>query len=713
MNKPDLSHLDFLSETDWGRTHLRDLLHQPLMTLWVPFTSDRFSEIFKSLKLHVKGEKELFSFIELNLITASLLQNEWLPDWYTPWLLEHIDVDDYFPDIEWRVFLSGQWDTVPVLFVHDRAYIRYFVIGLVDTGHEHPMWPAWADPLMDQTAKTAIMSAAVACSGIQHIESGRGFYCYPLTIPNRSVQFTQGSLGLPLALGFLRLLNGKKTFEGLAASGSVNEDGVVQQAGNLSQKIRHAGANGFTAFLVPVANSAPPAQQKMEVLPVSTLQEAWMFSDLYTPGKGKKLVLAAGMLQDPRLFVNNCDAVPLEWLLWAKQNGRTHFVTDALLESSEAFEGFIDKLGICLAKGDLARGETLTKLITAEAFRKSADVAPISVFKWLTLNLSMANHRGDIAAAEIWRAKADKMVEKTSVSDAEAFANFYNHRFIGLYHNRYHFTPELPDFVKAILDFLEGQYHSQRELIKNATNETLGALYGSIAQNFGFCGSEYLAETKKYSLLSREAFGNGRSPELKNDWLRQLNYLAYAELDVGNLGAAESTLLAYMEIENWEELWPKMPRLSEWQHALLARFFGENDEQKERLRYVDWALENKDRILHREHPWQLWLNNMGRVSYALGDTRNASKYYNDSLALCLSGKLGLTVQMMALLPLSGVWKAGGQSESEMAPIEKKIRSSAEDLNPDYFRVLLNESEFAVTLEKIWDKPEALFPFTYR
>ena len=109
----------------------------------------------------------------------------------------------------------------------------------------------------------------------------------------------------------------------------------------------------------------------------------------------------------------------------------------------------------------------------------------------------------------------------------------------------------------------------------------------------------------------------------------------------------------------------------------------------------------------------MWLYNMGRVSYSLGDTKEASELYSDSLALCLSGKLGPTVQMMALLPLSGLSVNGCLLRSQIDPVEKRIRKSGEGLNPNYFRLLLDESDFTRTLEKIWTQPEALFPFTYR
>ena len=199
----------------------------------------------------------------------------------------------------------------------------------------------------------------------------------------------------------------------------------------------------------------------------------------------------------------------------------------------------------------------------------------------------------------------------------------------------------------------------------------------------------------------------------KDSFRSGTNYLAYAYLDAGAHNAAKETLLAYMQIDSWLKLWPKLPGLSQWHHTLLARFFADSEEREETRKYVDWSLRNKDRILHQEHPWQLWLYNMGRVSYSLGNIRNASEFYNDSLALCLSGTLGPTVQVMALLPLSGLWRAGRSPTSQIDPVEKRIRRSAEGLNPDYFRLLLDEPDLTRTLEKIWARPEALFPFTYR
>ena len=663
--------------------------------------------------MHLRSDDQLIKLLELQILTEALLQKEYTPEWFITWVPENIDVDDYVGPIEWQACLQGKWHAVPVFLVHERAYLRYFILGLVYVPDGPSLWPEWTDQLMDESTKKGIASAVKACKDIHPLNANRKFTCYPLTVPNRNTQFKHTSLGLPLSLGVMKLVTGENAFEGLAASGSVQEDGSVGGIGQLSKKMAHAEKMGFTGILFPADNPALSVPGDIELFPVSDLSEAWMFATLYAPGRTGALLLMSNMLKDPYTFVNNCTSVPLDWVLWARQNGRTYHVMDLILNSPNLFEAFVEKLGSCLDKGKLVQGEALAELMDLESVKELTDAAPLSVFKWFSLNLSIANHRGDVILSEVWGKEANRMVSRASVSDAVAFAAFYNHRFIALHHNRYHFTPELPDFVKIILNSLEAQHRSQRRLLKNATDETLGALYGSIAQNYGFCGPQYMEETRKYSLLSREAFGKGKVPELKDHWLRQLNYLTYAYLDTGDLDAAEKTLLAYTEIETWQELWSKLPGLSQWHHALLARFFADSEERQETLKYADWSLRNKDRILSQEHPWQLWLYNMGRVSYSLGDTKEASELYSDSLALCLSGKLGPTVQMMALLPLSGLSVNGCLLRSQIDPVEKRIRKSGEGLNPNYFRLLLDESDFTRTLEKIWTQPEALFPFTYR
>lgn len=708
----DLQHLAFLAESGRGLAHLKGLLCTPLIMPWGVLSAEGFSQVFESLRNCLEKEPGLAELLELNLVTAWLLRTESEPEWYADWV--RTCIPRYFPSMKWRDMHSGRWDVVPVFLVKDRACVRYFVVGYLDpagTGGRLVSWPEWADPLMDQTVKTAIYSAAAASGHICPTEAGCGFYCYPLTVPNRRVQFTQGSCGLPLALGFIKLVAGESASDGLAVTGVIHEDGTVRGAARVGEKIRHAAEKGFKVFLRPAACPVASGEPGLEVLPVSSLREAWMFSVLYTPGKAKELVLTAGMLEDPRVFVNNCCSVPQEWLLWACRNNRTRFVAEGLAASPDLFARFVEQFSCCLYRGDFVRAEALGQWVSEEMVGEAGKTAPLSVFKWYVLNLSLANHRGDVADARKWEKKACAMEKDASVPDIGALAEFCNHRFIAGCHNCYHFAPDLPQFVTRILDLLEEQYRSEQKVVRNAVNKTLGALYGSIAQNFGFCGPLYLAQTRKYVRLSGEAFGGGRVPEFREDWLRQLNYLMYAELDAGDMDA--QTLQAYLEIGGWEDLWAKLPGLSPWRHAALARFLADSRETAVKREYADRTLRTETGALVQRHPWQLWLFNMGRVSRSLGDREQSINLYHKSLDLCMRPRLGPTVRVMALLPLSGLWEVGALPVAGQDGLERNIRASAQALNPVYFREFLEEPDFAASLEKIWKRPRSLFPFTYR
>jgi len=713
MNKTDLTHLRFLADSQWGQRHLREFLYHPDAGLCCSVSADQFSAAFEAIRRQLAHDEEVIRFLELHILTEALLQKENPSKWMIPWVADHLDVAEYVKPLTWQTCLEGHWHSVPVYLVHESAHLRYFILGLVSRPEKSAFWPEWTDRLLDESAKTGIRSAVKACARTHPFAQNQGAFCYPLTVPNQSVQFKDASLGLPLSLGFMALLGGRKLPEDLAASACVQEDGSLRKVGQLSKKISHAQKAGFKVFLFCADNRVSSKREEMDLLPVSSLAEAWMGANLYAPGQAGKLLMMATMLNDPQAFANNCAVAPLEWLAWAQHNGRTRQVMGLILNSPIDFETYIQKLGICLDKGEIARAEMLARLLESASSETLADAAPLSLFKWFTLNLSMANHRGDVSASDRWEKEAEAMIRQASVSDMEAFASFYNHRFIGLHHNRYYFNPELPRFIKEILASLEAQYQCQRQLVETAANKTLGALYGSIAQNYGFCRPRCLKETEKYLTLSQKAFGDGRTPEWRGDWLRQFNYLTYASLDAGDVGAAKKALLAYLEIDDWQDLWPKLPELTQWRHAALARFLADSRKREKARIYAEWALSNNGQIHEDRHPWQLWLYNMGRIMDLLGDRESAIKFYDYSLALCRSGNLGPTVQAMALLPLSGLWQADGLNRVDLVLVEKEIRRAAKDLNPVHFKSFLNEPDFITALENVWTRPEKMFPFTYR
>jgi len=102
-----------------------------------------------------------------------------------------------------------KWTAAAVMAtLGQEALIRYFVVGkdAVADGLVH--LPHWAEPLLDETVKQAIGDAAQAAARVSKSLQPVGFCCFPLCVPNGSVQIRGRSLGLALGLAFAGLLNG-------------------------------------------------------------------------------------------------------------------------------------------------------------------------------------------------------------------------------------------------------------------------------------------------------------------------------------------------------------------------------------------------------------------------------------------------------------------------------------------------------------------------
>ena len=705
----DILHLEFLAQKN--RRRLEHHLHDPFFHSWGVLSPERFEKGYLSLKSRLSDSLRVLSLVDMHLITEYLLFHENAPGWIEPWLKEHVDLMAYLPETGWPRVLSGHWQTVPVILVRDYPYLRYFLVGMMRGREDQPLMPAWAGDVLDETSMAAVSNAASASK--RNLNSPKGFrlYCYPLIAGDGGVQIEGTSLGLPLMLGFLKVLRGESMAEGVLATGAVDENGLVSKAGHLQQKINYAGMKGFKVLLYPSQNSAPAVPEGMDALPVSRLEDAWMFSTLYAPKCSRDLALFAGILEDPLKFVNNCDCVPCEWVEWAHSNEKTSSVLKAIRESSELFENLTRKFEKCLNRRPLEKAETISNLFKSEDLEGLAETAPLATFRWLTLSIALANHQGKVLDAVNWAKHAGALLDRVRSYDLNECATYHNHRFV-TQHNLYQFDPALPDELQQTLRHLEKRYKLSNENGYKA-DVTLGCLYGSISQNYGFCGPQYFEDAEQYSRLSRQAFVGETLPEHREDSLRQFNYLTYAALDAGHFKMAEEALIRYLGIEEWREVWPILPRFSPWRHALLARFFADTEDMEKAKRYLIWALDERRRLVRQEHPYQLWLFNLGRIAQCLGEEGSSAELYSESLDLCLSELFGPTVHVMALLPLSGLWKLCALSKIDIKKMENMVRKAAGILNPVHFSMLLNEKDFEKIIETTWDRPEMLFPFAYR
>lgn len=709
MTDVGIEHIEFLARIGkWE--HLKGFFCSVGSDFRSSMGPARFPEIYETVRIYLHDSQDMCRLMDLHFISAFLLFPHAAPEWFGPWLEENTDLQSALPDMDLRSALEGTWNAVPAIITLDEALVRYFIVGMAPGLAEYPLWPSWAGLLMHDTTKKAIGTASRAAARITPLPRGYGIYCFPLTIPNRTIQFQGSSLGLPLALGFLSALT-RTPFPGsMIATGTLDENGAILPVERLDLKIRKAEQDHFDVLLYPSQGPLAPVTRSMEILPVSRLDEARMFSALYRRGQGRDLLHWQGVLGDPRRFARNWCDIPHEWLAWAHENGRISSTMNQILDSPEWFKAFVDTFDACLNQSkQFTACETMAKSIGPEHLKKATRTAPLATFRWHTLNLALANHRGRIEDALACATWASPLIDQARAADLNACADYHNNRFVTL-HNLYRFSRDLPEDVSRTLADLEARYRAQC-LAGCPTDPTLGALCGSITQNFAFCGPGCFAQTEKYSLLARKAFGGGGQPEYREGWQRQLHYLAYAELDAGLHERAEKTLSGYLGIDRREDLWDKLPALSPFQHALIARYLGDVRTPALSERYLDMAVSLKNNVVTCEHPWQIWMYNLGRLSHAIGRAEQAAEWFSESLDLCLSDAFGPTVHVMALLPLSGLWSIGGLSKVDYKGIEKRVRKAAEGLDQGHFRLLRGHSLEHI-LERVWQEPGLLFPFTY-
>ena len=199
---------------------------------------------------------------------------------------------------------------------------------------------------------------------------------------------------------------------------------------------------------------------------------------------------------------------------------------------------------------------------------------------------------------------------------------------------------------------------------------------------------------------------------MKDDFLRQYNYLVYAYLDAGLQVEAKRALFAHFEIDREEALFRRFSGMTRWQHALIARYCADMPPGELQMEYLDWASGASARLITHDHPWQLWTRNMGMLAERINDTRSAVDLYRQSMELCLSTKNGPTVHVMSLLPMTDLNRLGCATQEDREKTSAAVIEAAGMLDRKHFSFLLDGS-FDKALETVANEPLRCFPFTYR
>ena len=709
----DLVFLEFLAAN--GKfSELQESLHFP-GALSHPLPADGPQRL-QSIEARLRGDPDtetLADFLQLNLL-ASMLTGPADPAWMQGGFAATVSALSglLHPSGDLERFMRGRWLAVPVLLaVAGRAALRHFIAGVVPGAVPGCSRPGWADGVMDADAHGALAAAAGHPGLLSLLPPDSGLFLFPLVPPGKALLIRGRSLGLPLLIGFHCLACGEPWPRQVAATGELGPGGSVGPVGHLEEKAAAAAERGFRALICPLENGTSAAVKNLEAVPVRRADEALLFARLYAPGRGRELILLSEMLDDPAAFIGGMERVDPCWVDWACGRGRCRPVVEKIFGEPHHLKGFSRTVRFMAADWKLERARVFAGLIEAEDIERGARVSPAATLGLCTAALAVSNHRGDIAGACKWAEAGGRLLDEALRSDLDVCADFINNRLV-LQHNRYRFEPEPGAEVGLLLEVLE-----QRGRVCAAAgckvDVKLGELHGTLAQNCGFCGPGHLEECLRHAMRAMDAFGRCEVSEFFPDYLRQLGYLVYAYLDAGKREKALKTLGAFTGADGWDDLLRRAreKRLDRWHHAAVARFLAENPGDMAAEAYLAIVRDEAPQMVEEDHPWQLWLWNLGRIAAGNRLPTSARSLFEQSLAICRLEKLGPTVRLMALLPLSGLRILESLPE-DMAAIEAEIRKAAEEIDSQRFNLLL-ESPLSRAVEPVWWKPEVFFPFTYR
>lgn len=613
--------------------------------------------------------------------------------------------------LHWLQQDHARWALVALPTVQGTgAKIVWALVGSV-AGASTLHAPSWLLNGLDASAWEALHRA----HKIFWQRTGRGMAFLPLLSPRSTKPFIQGpSWALSAYLGAWQAhgapRNDRKPYS-IVATGDVDDQGKIRSVGSVRQKARAAARAGFSVLLCPYGSAEGiKSLGPLHLIEVADLQAAeyfWEMAALETSGAWSKHLdrlrlpeeMSAGLcLLDPRIR---------RWSGFSDAYAQT---VTTILQDARCLERFCESMERLFADAatDLDWIKTLLNPIGVTVVQNLAHVSPLMSCRLAYLRWALAVQRGELNEALAWAACYRNFSWERLAAYPEGIhriADGLNRRFITEYHSRYRFNPELPPWLTEFRDHLERARESQAVVngLKPAM-PSLGKLYGTIAQNYGFCGPKYLNSCIQSVRQAWDAFGAGQIPDLSQEYLRQYHYLVYAHLDAQEPEKAREALEAYLGAP-LDRIDPCS--LKRYEHAALARFLAETGCVLSD--YASWCCRQLGRSLDG-HPWQLWLWNVGRWSDAKDKKKRA---WEQGIQLC--SRLGLTARPMALLHAASLYGEGLASSDFLEPVVESVLKELEKgyLCKEHFAQLVSKPSWQGVLQDVLKDPARWFPFTYR
>jgi hypothetical protein len=365
---------------------------------------------------------------------------------------------------------------------------------------------------------------------------------------------------------------------------------------------------------------------------------------------------------------------------------------------------------------DTTRAPLLTSLFPIETLRElveqGEEQAAQIVYEWCINRVACANHCGDTRSIDQWK-DFQHSLENLVAADQHLVA--WNHLFVAERFNRYHFSPKIPDDIKRLIAEEEA-----RNLIAPRPNKNLGAMYGTLSQNCGFCGPDWFVDLETYAEKAESSFDKRFAREKP----RLQIYRVYGHLDrmeFQHAGAWLNCHLGLAQDSNPESWLGQVEHLLSGNRdgylftiALIFRTLADIGFKpgKECLRTINAELAQKI-PRHTQHPWQLILLNLARLVGKEGLVAECRAFLLRAATICESG--GETMQAMALLTYAEMQFQGVLDKPDVTAAETARQRvlASRYLHQPHFQTLQDDPDTETMLISVHRHRSLLFPFSYR
>ena len=528
-----------------------------------------------------------------------------------------------------------------------------------------------------------------------------GFLLLPRFVPDSLPRIEGSSLGLPLAVAALRLSTGKSLPADIMMTGKVDEQGNVLNVGHLSEKRACCIRNkDYPArlFLYPANNSIDKAPLP-ESLPVSRLEDADTLLDLAETDGVAGIAVRLAQWRDN----------PAEFFSWLNSCSLTETAQICLLELAE-------KQAWCVICSDEARSAALEALkpywkkITHSGKLRQllTKLFPFDKVKNLPSSpglqalvehcKTLDNHHG--LCSTPWSNLSDRCKkERRENSNADLVEDLTTklRDMIKSLHNAFRFQPS--DIPQDWLD--DVAYYSR------GTDTNIGKCYGFLTHHYAFCGM--YDEALACAASSLHHFTG--AAERKRRHIDRV----YLFLDSGRPDDARRELLKILDADAADDaLAEQVARQDDaYVHAAFVRLC--QSLPHEMMGYpVEKILSDSAR---KEHPWQLWAYNCGRVLVQHNQTL-ALRCLEFSRDTCLADSNSTTIPPMTLMPLAVLHTAHLTPPTEILQATKEVLHNIQrhcadgTLYEPHFHPLLELPTSAAVLEEVAAHTARYFPFNY-